>query len=76
MPQSRTNRDWDRMHRSMKILASTNKCAAELHSYSNPRYSQIVAAEREIPVGIKHRAIDAAAIPVFRAGELPELRFG
>jgi hypothetical protein len=27
-------------------------------------------------VGVEHRAIDAVAIPVFRAGELPELRFG
>ena len=27
-------------------------------------------------VGVEHRAIDPVAIPVFRAGELPELRFG
>jgi len=27
-------------------------------------------------IGVEHRAIDAMAIPVFRAGELPELRFG
>jgi hypothetical protein len=31
--------------------------------------------EKLSAIGVEHRTIDAVAIPVFRAGELPELRF-
>jgi len=31
--------------------------------------------EKLSAIGVEHRTIDAVAIPVFRAGELPEFRF-